>query len=130
MANVQINNLANAVMKELAEYNQEVTDGIKKEIKDAAKFCKKEIGSNSPIRTGVYEDGWTTQTIYENPKDIKIVVHNKEKPGLTHLLENGHVVVGRNGKVLGTAPAFPHITPAESKTEEYLMKKVKVAIKK
>ena len=30
MANVKIDGLADAVMKELAEYNQEVTDGIKK----------------------------------------------------------------------------------------------------
>ena len=30
MANVKIDGLADAVMKELAEYNQEVTDGIKR----------------------------------------------------------------------------------------------------
>ncbi|KAK9680615.1 hypothetical protein QE152_g38973 [Popillia japonica] len=56
-------------------------------------------------RTGKH--GWsvTSQGSFTKPS---FVVHNKKKPGLTHLLENGHAL--RQG---GRARAIPHIKPVE-----------------
>ena len=64
MANVKIDGLADAVMKELAEYNQEVTDGIKKDIRTVAKECAKEIKISSPKDTGEYAKSWSTTVSY------------------------------------------------------------------
>lgn len=62
MANVKIDGLADAIMKELTEYNQEVTDGIKQEVKTVAKECKTEIQQNSPELTGSYRKGGVMQS--------------------------------------------------------------------
>ena len=61
MANqkIPIDGLADAIAKELAAYNQEVTDGMKDAVKEAAKECTKQIKQNSPVLTGSYRKGWT-----------------------------------------------------------------------
>ena len=52
MGSIKIDDLADAVISELAAYSQEVTDGLKQEVKAVAKECKKEIQQNSPVLTG------------------------------------------------------------------------------
>lgn len=129
MRKVNVNQMAAAVMDELQKYNQEVTDKLKEEVKDAAKFCKNEVKRLSPFDTGEYEAGWTAKTLFENASDIRIAVYNSKMPGLTHLLEHGHVVKNQTGKIYGTTMAYPHIAPAEKATEKLLDKKVKVVVK-
>ena len=129
MANVKIDGLADAVMKELAEYNQEVTDGIKKDIRTVAKERAKEIKISSPKDTGEYAKSWSTKVLYEGTDDIRISVHNKKHYQLTHLLEYGHELKSASGKTLGTVGAKPHIRPAELNAEKKLMKKVKVTVR-
>lgn len=124
MAKVSINNLADAVAKELTEYSQDVTDGLKKEIKSVAKECKVEIQNNSPKLTGSYRKGWRDQVEFENREDIRVVVRNKTDYQFTHLIENGHAKVG-GGRVEGK----PHIGPAEKNAEKKLLQKVKVVVK-
>ena len=58
MGGIKIDDLADAVISELAAYSQEVTDGLKQEVKTVAKECKKEIQQNSPVLTGSYRKGW------------------------------------------------------------------------
>lgn len=126
---VKINDLASAIAKELSEYNQEVTDGLKDDIRTVSKECAKEIRQNASKDSGEYAKGWKTKTAYESRDDIRITVYNSKKPQLAHLLENGHVLKGKNGKVLGTVGAKPHIRPAEQNAEKKLMKKVKVTVR-
>ena len=115
MANIKIDDLASTIAKELTEYSQEVTDGIKAEVKTVAKECKNEIQQNSPVDTGSYRKGWQVKTAYESSSDIRVVIRNRTDYQLTHLLEYGH--------------AKPHIRPAEEHAEQKLMKKVKVVVK-
>lgn len=124
MANVKIDELADAIMKELTEYNQEVTDGLKKDIRIVAKECAKEIKMNSPKDTGEYAKSWGTKVLYEGTDDIRISVYNKKHYQLTHLLEYGHAKVN-GGRVSGK----PHIRPAEEHAEQNLMKKVRAVVK-
>ncbi len=124
MANIKIDDLASAITKELTEYSQEVTDGIKREIKAVAKECKTEIQQNSPVDTGSYRKGWQDKTSYESSSDIRVVILNRTDYQLTHLLEYGHAKVN-GGRVNGK----PHIRPAEKHAEQKLMKKVKVVVK-
>lgn len=121
-----IDGLANAIAKELSEYSQDVTDGLKKSVKQVSKECKDEIVQNSPVLTGSYKNGWATKVSHEANDDIRITVHNRTDYQLTHLLEIGHA--GPNGIGRDT-PAKPHIRPAEEHAAEKLMRKVKVVVK-
>lgn len=125
---VNPDDLADAIMKELKTYDQNVVDGIKKEIRQVAKECREDIVNMSPVKTGEYKSGWKDRIAYEGSEDIRIIVHNKKDPYLTHLLEHGHA--GPGGIAKGSARPFPHIGPAEQKAEQKLMKKVKVVVKK
>lgn len=124
MANIKIDELASAVTRELTQYSQEVTDGIKRDVKTIAKECKNEIQQNSPVDTGSYKKGWQDKTVYESETDIRVVVRNKTDYQLTHLLEYGHAKVN-GGRVEGK----PHIRPAEQHAQQKLLKKVKVVVK-
>lgn len=124
MANIRPEDLADVVMSELNAYNQEVSEGLKKEVKQAAKECKKEIQQNSPVLTGSYKKGWQNKVAYENREDIRVIVRNRTDYQLTHLLEYGHAKAG-GGRVEGK----PHIRPAEQHAERKLLEKVKVVIK-
>lgn len=124
MANIKIEDLASTIAKELTEYSQEVTDGIKAEVKTVAKECKNEIQPNSPVDTGSYRKGWQVKTAYESSSDIRVVIRNRTDYQLTHLLEYGHAKVN-GGRVNGK----PHIRPAEEHAEQKLIKKVKVVVK-
>lgn len=119
-----INELASAIEKELVEYDQHVTDEVKREVRAVARECKKEIQQNSPVLTGGYKKGWRTSTAHESESDIRIEIHNKTDYQLAHLLENGHAKV--NG---GRVDGKPHIGPAEEHAEEKLVGKVKVAVR-
>lgn len=121
---VDIDDLASAIAEDLAKYSQEVTDGIKKEIKKVARECKQEIQDKSPVLMGDYKDGWRIKIAFESKEDIRVVVHNKTDYRLTHLLENGHAKA-TGGRVDGK----PHIGPAEKNAEKKLIEKVKVVVR-
>lgn len=122
---VGIDGLADAIAKELAEYSQDVTDGLKKEVKQVAKECRQDIAQSSPEFTGDYKKGWATKVNYEGADDIRMTVHNRTDYQLTHLLEYGHAIP-TGGRVEGK----PHIRPAEERAAEKLVKKVRVVVKK
>ena len=85
-------------------------------MRKVAKTCRQEIRAASPRRTGHYAKGWRVkETAFPNG-DVTETVYNAAAPGLTHLLEDGHVTV--NGRrVAGKA----HIAPAEQRAEANLM---------
>ena len=116
--------LESAIQKELAAYNEEVIDGVKKEVKRVAKETVAELKQTSPKETGEYASGWSSKIMYESDDDIRIRILNKTKPHITHLLENGHART--NG---GRVDGKPHIGPAEQSAEKKLDAKVKVVIR-
>lgn len=121
MAKVSIDGLADAVAKELRNYSQDVTDGVKKEVEQVAKDVVAELKQTSPRNKGYYAKGWKSRVEYESPEDIRVRVYNSKKPQLTHLLEHGHAK--QNG---GRVNGIPHIGSAEQKAEKSLEGKVKV----
>lgn len=121
MAGIKVSDLAQAVAQELADYSQDVTDGVKKEVKQVAKDVVTEMKQTSPRNSGDYAKGWKSRVEYESPEDIRVRVYNSKKPQLTHLLENGHAK--QNG---GRVNGIPHIGPAEQRAEDSLEGKVKV----
>lgn len=121
---VSIDGLADAIMEELNNYSEEVTEKIKKDVKIVANNCKKEIQANAPRKDGDYAESWYAKKVFESDKDIRMVVHNKKEYRLAHLLENGHAKVN-GGRVAG----IPHIRPAEQNAEKELIGRVKVAVR-
>lgn len=126
---VSADGMADAIIQELREYGQEVTENMKKEVQDAGTLCRKELRVSSPKLTGSYAKGWRKRTAYEDSKEIRIQVYNATDYQLTHLLEHGHALVSY-GKVRGTVGAKPHIGPAEEKTEKQLLKRTKIIVKR
>ena len=124
MSKVSIDGLADAVAKELASYSQDVTDGVKKEVKQVAKEMVQELKQTSPKDTGKYAKGWKKKVEFENNEDIRVRVYNSTKPQLTHLLEHGHAK--QNG---GRVNGKPHIGLAEQEAEKKLTNGIKVVVR-
>ena len=120
---MKVDQLANAVMKELLAYSQDVTDVLKEECLDVAKATVTTLKSTSPRRTGKYDRAWKQTTTYERQDDIRVTVHNSRYQ-LTHLLENGHALVN-GGRVAG----IPHIGPAEEMGIRELEERIERALK-
>lgn len=122
---IPLQELEIAIERELAQYSEDVAEGLKREIKAVAKETVTELKSTSPRDTGEYARGWTYKVEFENVQDIRVRIRNRTKPQLTHLLEYGHAKTG-GGRVQGK----PHIRPAEQRAEKKLDGAVKVVVRK
>ena len=121
---IQIDQLADTVMRELENYADTTTDGVKAAVKKAANTVKKEISVTAPVRTGKYAKSWATKTTGENSHAIEITVHSRNRYQLAHLLEHGHAK--RNG---GRVAARPHIAAAEQHGVEELEREIERSIR-
>lgn len=112
MAGIRVDNISSELAGLMQEYSSEVLHEVKAEVKKVARETVKELKSTSPegvgSKKGHYKDGWTSKTEVDTGATISVRVHNKLKPGLTHLLEKGHAKRGG-----GRTRAFPHIADAE-----------------
>lgn len=120
---VTIDDLDQAIMKNLKEYANLATDEMKDAVKSSASTVKKDIQSSAPVRTGAYRKSWAVKKVAESFSTLDLVVHSKNRYQLTHLLEFGHAK--RNG---GRVPAQPHIASAEKSGKEQLIKDIKHAL--
>lgn len=129
MSGIKVDNLSAEIARLMAEYASDVSADMKAEARTVAREAVKELKQTSPegdgSRKGHYKDGWTSNVESENAVSIGITVHNKKKPGLTHLLENGHAKRGG-----GRTKAFPHIGPAEKQAAENYEKRLKERLSK
>ena len=116
--------LAAAVMKELDEYADTTTDGVKAAVRKAANTVKKETQAGAPVRTGKYAKSWTTKTTKESSTTLEITVHSRNKYQLAHLLEHGHAKRGG-----GRVAARPHIAAAEAAGMEELEAEIERSIR-
>ena len=121
---IQIDQLADTVMRELENYAETTTDGVKAAVKKAANTVKKEISATAPVRTGKYAKSWATKTTGENSHAIEITVHSRNRYQLAHLLEHGQAK--RNG---GRVAARPHIAAAEQRGIEELEREIERSIR-
>lgn len=119
-------------MEDLTKQVKDLMDDFKEEINEllteaaheAAEETAKTLNQTSPKKTGAYSRGWTVKRYKK-----KAVAYNAAAPGLTHLLEYGHVSVNQTGKH-GRVPGKPHIKPAEVKGAEKFVKTVEDGLDK
>lgn len=96
----------------LEDYDEQVQRVANSAITQVARETVKRLKSSSPRKSGSYARGWAIKNLNVHGSIVDIVVHNRTDYQLTHLLENGHLVVNKKG-TYGRAPAHPHIGPAE-----------------
>lgn len=88
--------------------------------------CKNKIQSKSPEgHRGRYKKGWTTkESKYKD--EYGVVVYNATDYQLTHLLENGHLIVNKKNGT-GWASAHPHIASGYRSVKNGFIKAIKNA---
>ena len=116
---VSVDQLASAVMRELEDYADTTTDGVKSAVKKAADTVKKEISATAPVRSGKYAKSWRTKTTKESSSSLEITVYSPSRYMLAHLLEHGHAKRGG-----GRFAARPHIAAAEQDGIEELEEEI------
>lgn len=124
MSNVNINSLADEVVKCLNEYKDGVNRQLKKAVCKAGNTVKKNISQNAPKRTGAYAKSWSVKKTKETKNSLSVTVHSKNRYQIAHLLEFGHAK--RNG---GRVSARPHIARAEEKGIAQLESEVERSLK-
>ena len=112
---VSINDLADAVMEELTEYNKLAEETMKKAVTKAGQTVRKEIQAGAPVKSGKYAKSWRTKKTKESSRALEVTVYSPSRYMLAHLLEHGHAKRGG-----GRTRAFPHIAPAEETGEKQL----------
>ena len=105
---------------------EELLDGYCKELEEAADKAARGTASatvnylkkHSPRGKSRkhYADGWRSKRASAK----RYIVHNATKPGLTHLLNNGHIKAGGTERVEGDG----HIDKANEWAEEEFMRKI------
>jgi hypothetical protein len=122
MSKANIDGLVDVVMKELMDFRKITEEEFEEIAKEVAKEGAKKLKETSPrgrgSRKGHYADGWGVTYQRKGNGKFEFVVHNKKKPGLTHLLENGHQS-DRGGRVEGIV----HIKPVEEWCNEEFEKR-------
>lgn len=122
---IQPEELGAVISEIIKEYTEEVSQAIEEEIDDTAKKVKDEIILTSPKLTWKYAKGWKVKK--DNGKGYATrIIHNKDKPGLAHLLELGHAKRGGKGRVEG----IPHIRPAYDKYVPDMEKRIEDIIRR
>ena len=114
-----VDQLASAVMRELDDYADTTTEGVKSAVKKAANTVKKEISATAPVGTGKYAKSWRTKTTKESSSSLEITVYSPTRYMLAHLLEHGHAKRGG-----GRVAARPHIAAAEQDGIEELEEEI------
>ena len=112
---VSIEDLADAVMKELTEYNRLAEETMKQAVTKAGQTVRKEIQAGAPVKSGKYTKSWRTKKTKESSRALEVTVYSPSRYMLAHLLEHGHAKRGG-----GRTRAFPHIAPAEEAGEKQL----------
>ena len=115
--------MADSISVQLQRITNDYQIKVQTVSREACKKVSRKLGrtlrSTSPRKTGEYASGWGVKVLDADT----FVVHNKKKPGLTHLLENGHMSANQYG-VYGRVPAYKHIEPAADAAQEELLAEI------
>ena len=96
----------------LEEYNEEFDEAVNRAMFAVANEAAEKLKAISPQGRGhtKYANGWTVDSDFD---EKTYIVYNKAQPGLTHLLENGHIKRNQYGTYDGRVEGIKHIKPVE-----------------
>ncbi len=118
---VKINNLSSAVKQILKDYSDDVCIIVKESVDNVSKQAQKIVKSKAPVETGKYKRSIKVRTAYESLTEKRNVIFaDKGEHRLTHLLENGHAIVGG-----GRTKKIPHWSYGDEYIKDELPKQVK-----
>lgn len=126
MSNISIDNLSDAILQELENYSESVTEDLKKAVDVVAKEVNEEIKKHVTFKepTGKYVKAFKIKKTYETKYNKGKTWHVAGKEyRLTHLLEKGHAKIGG-----GRTRAFPHIIFGEELAKKRMEELAKEAI--
>jgi hypothetical protein len=112
---IKISDLVNEIAESLTEEYADLQEKINVTAEETAKELCENLKSQSPKNKGKYAKGWAVKR-----EGNTFIAHNKNRPTLTHLLENGHM--NRNGT---RTHGQPHIAPNEEKAAVDFEEKVR-----
>lgn len=118
MAVINVDQIANTIMRELEIYQQNVIEDVEYAVKLVARETAAELRETAPIGpTGEYAPSWSHRRSPDAGKDFMSMVVYSKKPQyrVTHLLEKGHEAV--DGSWVNPRP---HIAAAEEKAGEWM----------
>lgn len=121
--NVDVAAVYTTIAGALADYGDEIKQGLAQDVETTGKECLNLVKQYSPKRTGTYRKGWRVKKFVDSRNQVSMTVYNKPHYRLTHLLEDGHL--NRDGS---RTEGKPHIEPAAQAAEAILMKKVELTI--
>ena len=101
---IGIEQLGDAIARELTTYGEDVIAGIKKEAKKSMARLVKDTKATAPVghRKKHYRDSISSKKLSENDRSVTYVWYvNGPDYRLSHLLENGHALRD-GGRVAGT----------------------------
>lgn len=121
MRKATADNFAQAVEAVLNEYKDQVGDVLEDVIKAVGKEAAKDVTRNAPTLSGEYARSWRSEDTGTRLGPEATVYSTK--PGLPHLLENGHALRGG-----GRSRAIPHISQVEEALPQMLEERIKRAL--
>lgn len=114
------------IQAQLQEILEDYAAEVKKTVNEAMDTVSKEgvqkLKSTSPKRDSKgkhYANGWAVKKARGSLGIDDVLIYNKTKPQLTHLLENGHVIANAHG-TYGRMDGVKHIAPVEEWAAEEL----------
>ena len=119
--------LDSAIAEIIEDYTQEVGKGVPEDVKSTGKACVDILRSHidaAGIGGTKYRNAITVKTTKDTPWLATVEVWAGRHYRLAHLLEHGHPIVTKSGKVVGAARAFPHWALAEKDAIDLLEKKI------
>lgn len=128
---VSPNQLGTEVSKILTEYTDDVVKALPDIVKDVAKDTVQDLKDRSSELFGgkKYKRSFKSKKLTQNSSKAEYTVYSTEYR-ITYLLENGHIIKNKTGKVYGTTQARPHWEPAEQEAVKKLEEKIAEAVKK
>lgn len=118
---VKIDDLSREIARQVGLYTEDVREQLFNAEEKVANEAVKELRKRSPRSKGGggYAKGWTKKRV-----NGKLVIYNKTKPGLAHLLENGHLKADGD-----RTRAIKHIRPVEEEAVKTFLQLAEKAIK-
>ena len=117
------NDFSEQIVSLMQSYTEDVKETAVKIVKEVGDEARQMVKATAQVRTGDYKK---SIKVKHSPTDTEtgFEVYSSNRYQLTHLLEHGH-----QNRDETQSKAFPHIEPAQTWTDEEVMKRLEKELK-